>query len=275
MTTTRMPVAIIEAGPTAGASVLEWGHVRLFSPWRYNVDQAAEALLRATGWTPPDPDTLPTGRDLVERYLAPLADLPQIRPHLRLCTRVLSVTRRGADKMKTQGREDSPFVLRVETPEGEASVADRVFYGIPDALGAERSRYAGRRVLVALREPEPATEVTWVVRRANVDRLFGGGAADKLPARGGLGSRVRALVGRDGVHLVEARLARLARTAEGVAAFDEAGEPIAVADEVVGSPASGPTSRSCASCGSTSTASFRRTAPPSSRTPSRASTWSV
>ena len=31
---------------------------------------------------------------------------------------------------------------------GEAAARDRIFYGIPDVLGAERSRYAGRRVLV-------------------------------------------------------------------------------------------------------------------------------
>ena len=28
-----------------GASVREWGHVRVFSPWEYNVDPVAAALL--------------------------------------------------------------------------------------------------------------------------------------------------------------------------------------------------------------------------------------
>jgi cation diffusion facilitator CzcD-associated flavoprotein CzcO len=27
---------VFEAGSAVGASIREWGHVRLFSPWRYN-----------------------------------------------------------------------------------------------------------------------------------------------------------------------------------------------------------------------------------------------
>ncbi|MBA3446542.1 MAG: NAD(P)-binding protein, partial [Pseudaminobacter sp.] len=36
---------IFERGRTVGAAFLEWGHVRLFSPWTYNIDAAARALL--------------------------------------------------------------------------------------------------------------------------------------------------------------------------------------------------------------------------------------
>src|SRR5690242_13508378 len=75
---------VLEAGAVVGASVLAWGHVQLFSPWRYVVDAAAERLLVAAGWQTPAPDEYPTGRQLVEQYLAPLAALPQIAPHLRL-----------------------------------------------------------------------------------------------------------------------------------------------------------------------------------------------
>ncbi len=41
---------VLEAGDSAGASVLKWGHVRIFSPWRHNVDRASAALLEAAGW---------------------------------------------------------------------------------------------------------------------------------------------------------------------------------------------------------------------------------
>ena len=51
--------------------------MRLFSPWRYNIDHAARRLLDAAGWARPDPDMLPTGAELVEQYLQPLAKLPQ------------------------------------------------------------------------------------------------------------------------------------------------------------------------------------------------------
>src|SRR5262249_41663032 len=60
-----LPFVVLEAGPHAGTAVREWGHVQLFSPWRYNTDPAACRLLGATGWTEPDGDRLPTGADLV------------------------------------------------------------------------------------------------------------------------------------------------------------------------------------------------------------------
>src|SRR5262249_36244806 len=98
---------VLEAGQTIGAAVLEWGHVQLFSPWRYVMDSAAQALLAARGWQAPPPNDYPTGRDLVEQYLLPLAALPSIAPHLRLGRRVQAVARHGFDKMKTEGREQA------------------------------------------------------------------------------------------------------------------------------------------------------------------------
>jgi thioredoxin reductase len=171
---------IFEAGPSAGAAVLQWGHVRLFSPWRELLDREATALLVAEGWIAPDPEAYPTGRELVEDYLAPLANTPQIKPHLRLGTRVVAVSRQGIDKMKTPGREQAPFALRLRTASGEErdvlaravldasgtyqtpnplgaygipalgeqALREHIFYGIPDILGAQRERYVGRRVLV-------------------------------------------------------------------------------------------------------------------------------
>src|SRR5687767_9876091 len=57
---------VLEAGPTAGAAVREWAHVRLFSTWGEVVDPAAEKLLAPTGWVKPDPDTYPSGGDWAE-----------------------------------------------------------------------------------------------------------------------------------------------------------------------------------------------------------------
>lgn len=54
---------ILEAGEKAGASINEWGHVRMFSPWRFNIDKEAERLLTAHGWTAPQPEVYPTGQE--------------------------------------------------------------------------------------------------------------------------------------------------------------------------------------------------------------------
>ena len=171
---------VFEAGSAVAAHLESYRHVRLFSPWRYNVDAAARRLLQGTGWSPPDLDELPTAGAMVERYLAPLAALPALSPSLRLSHRVTSIARDGFDKSKTNGRDEAPFVIRCETPKGteefrawavidasgtwgtpnpigangvpaigEVAARDRIAYGMPDVLGPMRARYAGRRVLVA------------------------------------------------------------------------------------------------------------------------------
>jgi thioredoxin reductase len=270
---------VLEAGDRAGASVRKWGHVRIFSPWRHNVDKASAALLASAGWVRPPDDAYPTGHELVDQYLAPLAALPAIQPHLRLRTRVLAVSRMGMDRTRTAGRGDAPFVLRVdsdgvesdvvaravidasgtyESPNplggnglpaiGEASIQGQIVYGIPDVLGRERRRYAGRRVLVVgsghsafnvlldlatLVEDAPRTRVTWAIRRPTVDGLFGGGEKDQLEERGRLGSRVRELVRRGVLGIVSGfSSSRIAATDRGmvVSAEDRALDPV---DEII------------------------------------------
>ncbi|WP_434652327.1 FAD-dependent oxidoreductase [Pseudomonas sp. R3-56] len=170
---------ILEAGPKAGSSIEEWAHVKMFSPWQFNVDKEAAKLLLANGWIPPPENEYPTGRELLDRFVRPLADLDQIKRHLQLKTRVLAVTRLGQDVMKTQGRSAAPFLLRVAGAAGEQDVLARavidasgtyltpnwmgahgipalgeiehaahITYGIPEVLGRARNRYANKRVLV-------------------------------------------------------------------------------------------------------------------------------
>src|SRR3712207_2583742 len=92
---------VLEAGDQVGAAIREWGHVRLFSPWEYDVDAAALRLLEAQGWESPHRAALPTGAELVESYLAPLAATPRLAARIRTATRVLAVTRDGVDKTRT------------------------------------------------------------------------------------------------------------------------------------------------------------------------------
>ncbi|HEX2086729.1 MAG TPA: FAD-dependent oxidoreductase [Solirubrobacteraceae bacterium] len=170
---------VLEAGDGVGASIREWGHVRVFSPWELDVDPVAARLLAAAGWRAPDGDGYPTGAEIVGRYLEPLAAVPAIARALRLRSRVVGVTKHGVDKLRDAGREDAPFELVVEEDgrerrylasavvdasgtwtrpnplgagglpaAGERDHRDRIAYGIPDVLGARRARYAGRRVVV-------------------------------------------------------------------------------------------------------------------------------
>jgi thioredoxin reductase len=234
---------VLEAGPTVGAAARAWGHVRMFSPWRYNVDKAARALLEAHDWTHPELDAYPTGRQLVERYLEPLAGLAEMAPRIRLNMRVTAIARSGMGKVRTAGREAAPFEIRFIDAAGqegrvfaravidasgtwgnhgtagagglpalgEQAASERIRYGMPDVLGEERSRYAGRRVMVLgsgdsalgtlidlarLTDLVPDTTIIWAARNSNLTRAFGGGTADQLPERGALGTRVRDLVER-------------------------------------------------------------------------------
>ena len=228
-----------EAGKTIASNLESYRHVRMFSPWRYNIDHAAAAMLEEGGWTAPPSDDLPTAGEIVDRYLAPLAALPALAGKIRLGHVVRQVSRQGYDKVKTIGRENAPFVLQVEAPSGvtelraqavidatgtwshpnplganglraagEAEAAVRIAYGMPDILGNAAQRYAGKRVLVIgaghsaagnlialadLAQQDAATTVVWAVRGRSLERLFGGGAADQLPARGELGTRLKAL----------------------------------------------------------------------------------
>jgi pyridine nucleotide-disulfide oxidoreductase len=170
---------VFEAGDAVGASVREWGHVRVFSPWSYNTDPVAVELLEQTGWAAPPADAYPTGAEIADRYLEPLAAAPGIAESLHLRARVIAVTRQGIDKLKDAGRDDAPYQLIVDEngeerrylaravidasgtwtrpnpigaggvpAAGERQSAARIAYGIPDVLGSARERYAGRRVLV-------------------------------------------------------------------------------------------------------------------------------
>ena len=173
-----IPFLLFEAGKTVAANILSWKHIRVFSPWRYNIDKAARLLLNTTSWQSPDDDGLPTGAELYNEYFKPLSELPAIKVSTMLNSKVISIGRKNLDKMKTADREKLPFLLqvfrngRVEQFEakavidatgtwnlpnpvgsggvyavGEPENAKRILYGIPD-IAAEAHRYANKSVLV-------------------------------------------------------------------------------------------------------------------------------
>ncbi|WP_084105757.1 NAD(P)-binding domain-containing protein [Demequina sp. NBRC 110056] len=174
----RTPL-VLESGAQAGAAILEWAHVPLFSPWRYTVDVASRRLLEAEGWMEPDLESIPTGGDLVREYLAPLAAHRGLAPHIRYAARVIGVARRDMDKVRSVGRGRRPLVVRVQsdsgvedievagvidasgtwrTPnpvgagglpaQGEEGAAHWLAGPLPDVLGRDREAHAGRATLV-------------------------------------------------------------------------------------------------------------------------------
>lgn len=227
---------VLEAGHGPGSVVASWGHVRLFSPWQYDIDAAARRLLAGTGWVEPNPNALPTGSDLVENYLAPLAGV--LGDRVQYGARVSDVTRDGADRSRSLGRERRPYLVRytaggevqetraravidasgtygTPNPLGlsglpaigeEERAAEHLTGALPDVLGSDRERFAGRTALVVgmghsaantllslveLAKDEPATRIVWAIRGGSPRRLYGGGSDDELPARGLLGTRLR------------------------------------------------------------------------------------
>lgn len=270
---------VLEAGDGAGAGMRRWSHVRMFSPWEFNIDRAARALLEAHGWTPPDPAAFPTGGEVVDHYLQPLAALPELAPRLRLGARVQAVTRQRHDRMKDAHRGDVPFLVQYEdaagehmllaqavvdasgtigtpnpmgasgvTAPGERALRRRIAYGMPDVLGTDRDRYAGKRVLVVgsghsafnvlqdlarLASQAPGTDIQWALRRGTLQRVLGGGDADQLRERGALGQRIGRLVGEGTVRVATGfHVERLQDTAAGIVVFD-GGRALAPVDEIV------------------------------------------
>jgi thioredoxin reductase len=176
-----------------------------------------------------------------------LSRVPGLVDAIETGAKITAVSRQGIDKVASRGRETKPFALRVRKSDGservdlarvvidasgtwanpnplgasglpaigEADASDRLAYGMPDILGRERHRYAGKRVAVVgagysainvlldLTRLEPAAgALLWVVRGKNMAKIYGGGDADELAARGKLGQHLKSLVETGRVSLV-------------------------------------------------------------------------
>ena len=231
-----MKPIVLEAGGEVGHAVRQWGHVQLFSPWEYNIDRAAERLLAADRLEFAGPAAI-SDRRRTRGALSRAA-----RDANGACA--TTSARRAASppsaapastSRRAKGRESAPFEIRYQNgrgPEvlradavidasgtwhspnpaganglpaiGERAAASRIAYGMPDVLGRERARYAGKTVavlgaghsaigtlidLARLADRSRTTRPVWLLRGNDPAKAFGGGANDKLVARGELGAR--------------------------------------------------------------------------------------
>ena len=169
---------LLEAGNEIAHNIRTWGHVTLFSPWRYNINKAAKSLLEGSDWVEPSLETIPTGHELIDLYLKPLAELKQIKPSIRLNSKVVGISRQLNDKMKSKNRLNQSFNIYVEKEDdidiieakavidatgtwgnpnpanstgvwlkNEKALADHIEYGIPD-INTNPKRYANKKVAV-------------------------------------------------------------------------------------------------------------------------------
>ena len=146
-----------------------------------------DAALAAAGIAAPSGDDCPTGSELADTLLVPLATLDTIAPHLEYGARVLDIGRDGllkSDEIGTGARADRPFRLLVQgndrtervtyaevvldctgtydTPNamgvggihapGERSLSDQIIRRIPDFevphFEGDAPGWAGRRILL-------------------------------------------------------------------------------------------------------------------------------
>ena len=139
------PFTVYEAAPTVAGNVRSWGHVQLFTPWDLNVSPRMRRHLEAAGREVPGGPECPTGRELADRLLAPLAALPEIAPHLRLGARVLGVGREGLlkhEEIATAERGQHPFRIllgdgagREWTEKADVVIDATGTWGNPNSLG--------------------------------------------------------------------------------------------------------------------------------------------
>jgi len=198
-------VDLYEKGPLA-ANVRDWGHVRLFSPFRMNASnwgQRAIAEQLPNVHLPEDEHFL-TGCEYADRYLLPLSRLPMLSECLHEQTTVIGISRMNswkADLIGNPARGNDPFRLLLRDRSGmerdvsadyvldcsgvyphhnwlgagglpavgETSAAGAIKYGVPDILGSRRDFYAGQTTLVIGGGYSAATAITALARLAESD----------------------------------------------------------------------------------------------------------
>jgi hypothetical protein len=189
----------------------------MFTPFGMNRSTLGLAAIKAQDeqFEPPADDALLTGHEWAEGYLIPLAQTDLLADHLRLQTTVLAVGKEELLRTDLPGHEDrgdwsfrvlSRDHLGVERVDlfdgildctgtfaqpnwlghggipaiGESQLRSRIEYRLPDILGRDRLRYAGKHILLVgagssaatnvvalaeLAQSEAGTKISWITRR--------------------------------------------------------------------------------------------------------------
>lgn len=175
----KLPFTIYEQG-RIGEHVWRWGHVKLFSPFGMNTTPLGrKAILAMDGdHTFPADDACINGREHIERYLKPLAEV--LDDHVKTESRVINVARAGFFKQEGDAaRAKAPFLLLVRERNqdryeeadvvldctgtyshhrwlgpsgipalGETQTEPHIAYQLVDVLGDAKKDYLNKSVLV-------------------------------------------------------------------------------------------------------------------------------
>jgi cation diffusion facilitator CzcD-associated flavoprotein CzcO len=177
----KLPFTIYEQG-RIGEHVWRWGHVKLFSPFGINSTPLGRKAILAldSEYAFPADDACISGREHVERYLKPIAEV--LSDNIKTEMRVINVARIGFFKQDALGdpaRGKRPFLLLVREKNqdryeeadvvldctgtyshhrwlgpsgipalGESQAEPHIAYHLVDVLGDARKDYLNKSVLV-------------------------------------------------------------------------------------------------------------------------------
>ncbi|MEO0596865.1 MAG: flavoprotein, partial [Chloroflexota bacterium] len=94
--------------------------------------------------------------------------------------------------------------------------------------------------LASLQETYPDTEIYWAMRSVNLAQVYGGGDDDQLPARGALGTRVKALVDNGHVQIVSPFYVTRIQDAEGGLCVESDNSKQVLVDRIIGTTGARP-----------------------------------
>lgn len=178
-----LSVTVYEQGEV-GEYLRRWGHVRMFTPWGWNVTPWGMQILRTEyprrRW--PLPETVLTGHEYREVYLLPLAESSLVKECLRLGVRVVGVGRsrdRRGWRLLLEDQTGQETSVRADVvldctgvyghprwlgdgdvpAKGERAARPYIPHGVVDLLGTERERYAGHCVMVVGNGYSAATNI--------------------------------------------------------------------------------------------------------------------
>lgn len=183
---------LLEKGKSVGANILEWGQVELFSTWENSVDKDAQTILEKNRVALPQLSQFPTGAALVNQYLQPLANTPQLVTKIKIDSEVHSIfyndkkeasyfdidfTQHGISKnIKAKIVIDASGTWGNFNPIIASKITNKnIFYGIPDTSNEMAKTYSNKAVAVvgnghsamnslqALAKLE-LQKLTWIIR---------------------------------------------------------------------------------------------------------------